>query len=234
MLATSALNPQVVFELHYPFSALLRRSTTDERSSVLDSIMARFGFLRSRDAVPGTAAASVIIGETSTGTQRFQGSQEFRVGSVQRRDELTAVVQLVPQTTLTPGPQGTIAVVVPAGLGTLTNPATVMKDSGVGDAVTERFPFVVTTSAADEFARMVLAHSLGDMCLIGEKGGGKSALVGFFARSFGYQVEHVPLYKDMSARGLLQRRSTRPNGDTLWEDSSLITAAITGNDCNDA
>jgi hypothetical protein len=218
-----SLNPQVVFELHYPFSALLRRSTTDERSSVLDSIMARFGFLRMCDAVPGTAAASVLTGEMSSGTQRFQASEEFRVGSVERLADVNAVVQLVP---LTGGNE--VSIVVPAGLGTLANPAMLHSERAVASATAARVPFVVTTSAADEFARMVLAHALGDVCLIGEKGGGKSALVGFFARSFGYQVEHVPLYKDMSARGLLQRRSTRPNGDTLWEDSSLIIAAITG------
>lgn len=36
------------------------------------------------------------------------------------------------------------------------------------------------------------------------------------------------MYRDMSARDLLQRRSTTFSGDTTWEDSPLVKAARTG------
>lgn len=32
----------------------------------------------------------------------------------------------------------------------------------------------------------------------------------------------------MTSRDLIQQRSTKPNGDTVWKDSPLITAALTG------
>jgi hypothetical protein len=44
-----------------------------------------------------------------------------------------------------------------------------------------------------------------------------------------YNIEYIPLYKDMSARDLLQRRNTTFAGDTVWENSSLIKAALSGN-----
>lgn len=37
------------------------------------------------------------------------------------------------------------------------------------------------------------------------------------ARKLGYSIEYIPLYRDMSSRDLLQRRSTTPTGDTIWE-----------------
>ena len=45
----------------------------------------------------------------------------------------------------------------------------------------------------------------------------------------GYQpLEVLPLYKDMSTRDLLQRRVTTLDGDTTWEPSPLVNAAIHG------
>lgn len=37
------------------------------------------------------------------------------------------------------------------------------------------------------------------------------------ARNLGYTIDYIPLYRDMSSRDLLQRRSTTPSGDTVWE-----------------
>ncbi|KAI8064375.1 AAA domain-containing protein [Gongronella butleri] len=80
------------------------------------------------------------------------------------------------------------------------------------------------------FSSMVLVHASGqDMCLVGTyKGVGKSALVRHFARHLGYTVDYIPLYRDMSSRDLLQRRSTTPTGDTVWENSLLVDAALRG------
>ena len=38
----------------------------------------------------------------------------------------------------------------------------------------------------------------------------------------------MPLYKDMSARDLLQRRTTDLAGNTQWDNSSLVTCALEG------
>ncbi len=89
--------------------------------------------------------------------------------------------------------------------------------------------FVSTSSTNEALSRMVLAHCCdADFCLVGEKGGGKSRITAHFAHLFGYRTEHIPLYKDVSSRQLLQRRSTLSNGDTIWEDSALVRAALKG------
>ena len=43
-----------------------------------------------------------------------------------------------------------------------------------------------------------------------------------FARLLGYNVENVHVYRDMSARDLLQRRTTSQAGDTVWEYTPLV------------
>ncbi|KAI8393920.1 AAA domain-containing protein [Radiomyces spectabilis] len=91
--------------------------------------------------------------------------------------------------------------------------------------------FVETPYHKEIFSSMVLIHAGGhDICLLGtQKGVGKSALVRHFARNLGYTLDYIPLYRDMSSRDLLQRRSTSPTGDTVWENSLLVEAAIHGN-----
>ncbi|KAG0215924.1 von Willebrand factor A domain-containing protein 8 [Mortierella sp. GBA30] len=88
--------------------------------------------------------------------------------------------------------------------------------------------FVETPYHMSTLVSMLLAHSVGDFCLIGSKGVGKSALMRHFGRNLGYKVEFIPLYKDMSSRDLLQRRSTTFSGDTIWENSALVKAAMSG------
>lgn len=76
---------------------------------------------------------------------------------------------------------------------------------------------------------MIQDHAAGsDLCVLGAKGSGKSDLVRSFAYRLGYPTELFSLYKDMTARDLLQRRATDSNGDTRWEDSPLIHAARHG------
>ncbi|CAI2169627.1 3146_t:CDS:10 [Funneliformis geosporum] len=88
--------------------------------------------------------------------------------------------------------------------------------------------FVETNYHKSLFNSMLIAHSVGDFCVLGVKGVGKSALVRHFAINLGYTIEYIPLYKDMSARDLLQRRGTTFAGDTIWENSSLVKAALSG------
>ncbi|XP_044016608.1 von Willebrand factor A domain-containing protein 8 isoform X2 [Aphidius gifuensis] len=77
-------------------------------------------------------------------------------------------------------------------------------------------------------ADIILSHASSSWILIGPKGCGKSTVVTKLAENLGYDVEPIVLYQDMTSRDLIQQRSTKPNGDTVWKDSPLITAALTG------
>ncbi|KAI8983752.1 AAA domain-containing protein [Pilobolus umbonatus] len=90
--------------------------------------------------------------------------------------------------------------------------------------------YIETPYHREVFSAMVLLHaSENHLCLVGtHKGVGKSALVRHFARNLGYIIDYIPLYRDMSSRDLLQRRSTTSKGDTVWESSLLVEAAIHG------
>jgi len=68
-----------------------------------------------------------------------------------------------------------------------------------------------------------------DTCVVAPRGVGKTTLVRRFAGLFGYDQPHtVFCHNEMPAHELLQRRATDPNGDTIWRDSPLLTAAKTG------
>ena len=60
-----------------------------------------------------------------------------------------------------------------------------------------KFPasFVPNAYHNDLLADMALTHSQGDMCIVGDKGVGKSVLVEAFARQFGYAVRHIMMHK---------------------------------------
>eukprot|EP00092_Neocalanus_flemingeri_P037789 GFUD01041137.1.p1 GENE.GFUD01041137.1~~GFUD01041137.1.p1 ORF type:complete len:1900 (+),score=456.60 GFUD01041137.1:60-5702(+) len=77
-------------------------------------------------------------------------------------------------------------------------------------------------------ADMLLSHSVGDVCLIGPRGCGKTALVKQMTDLLGYKTETIQLYADMTARDLLQQRTTTETGDTVWRLSPLVEAAIEG------
>ncbi|XP_070607483.1 von Willebrand factor A domain-containing protein 8 isoform X2 [Erythrolamprus reginae] len=77
-------------------------------------------------------------------------------------------------------------------------------------------------------AQMMQSHMVKDICLIGQKGCGKTVVAKAFAALLGYNIEPIMLYQDMTARDLLQQRYTLPNGDTSWRPSPLVTAALQG------
>ncbi|KAI9908417.1 hypothetical protein PsorP6_004490 [Peronosclerospora sorghi] len=89
--------------------------------------------------------------------------------------------------------------------------------------------FVETNIHREMLADMIQDHAAGrDLCVLGAKGSGKSALVRLFAHRLGYVPELFSLFKDMTTRDLVQRRSTDAHGNTRWEDSPLIHAARHG------
>lgn len=79
-------------------------------------------------------------------------------------------------------------------------------------------------------SQMLQSHAIGrNLCLIGDKGSGKSFMARLFARALGYApVEVMFLFQDMTARDLLQRRSTDNAGATTWQPTPLTNAIIHG------
>jgi hypothetical protein len=77
---------------------------------------------------------------------------------------------------------------------------------------------------------MLQSHCAGvDLCIIGEKGCGKSFMARQFALALGYApVETLFIYADMTSRDLLQRRTTGDDKETLWQPTPLAIAVRTG------
>lgn len=72
-------------------------------------------------------------------------------------------------------------------------------------------------------------HAAGaDLCVVGARGVGKTAVVRAFASVLGLRVQTLFCYKDMSERELTLRRTTTPDGDTVWQVSPLVQAALQG------
>ncbi len=79
--------------------------------------------------------------------------------------------------------------------------------------------------------RCVHAHAVGDFCIVGPKGVGKSFLARAFSALCGYGQAHttlICLYKDMTTRDLFESRRTRESGDTYWELSPLLKLSLRG------
>lgn len=53
-------------------------------------------------------------------------------------------------------------------------------------------------------------------------------MVAQLANLLNQTIEPMVLYQDMTARDLIQQRTTKLNGDTIWRDSSLVRAARNG------
>ncbi|KNC54048.1 uncharacterized protein AMSG_09710 [Thecamonas trahens ATCC 50062] len=102
----------------------------------------------------------------------------------------------------------------------------------------------VGTRAADTFmasdaahdssavAHIVLALATGvDAAVVGGRGVGKSHAAKSVAALLGVDLEVLPMYKDMSTRDLLMRRTTSVEGNTAWEPTPLVLAALDGSLC---
>jgi MoxR-like ATPase len=95
---------------------------------------------------------------------------------------------------------------------------------------TEADGSVLDASHYKLLSSMLQSHSTGkDLCLMGRKGSGKSFMARLFARVLGYApLETLFVYQDMTARDLLQRRSTDEYGATTWMPTPLSIAIQTG------
>lgn len=75
---------------------------------------------------------------------------------------------------------------------------------------------------------MLQTYSVSDFCLIGPRGCGKNTVVNKLAEVLGKDIENIVLYQDITSRDLIQQRTTLDNGDTVWQNSPLINAALEG------
>lgn len=92
----------------------------------------------------------------------------------------------------------------------------------------ERKGVVKTAYQSRLLIELLMTHSVADFCVIGPKGCGKSLLVSQLASLLGYTIEPIVLYQDMTARDLIQQRTTLDSGDTVWRNSALVEAALKG------
>ncbi|KAJ9594056.1 hypothetical protein L9F63_014533, partial [Diploptera punctata] len=99
---------------------------------------------------------------------------------------------------------------------------------GFNDRVSSPIDFVQTPYQEQLLVQLLQSHLVGDFCLIGSRGCGKSATINRLAALLNYQIEPIVLYQDISFRDLIQQRTTLPNGDTIWQNSPLVTAALEG------
>jgi MoxR-like ATPase len=93
-----------------------------------------------------------------------------------------------------------------------------------------RVPFVQFVEHSRFLTEMLQDRIAGfSMCVIGEKGCGKSHLLRAFAAACGYGAPAtLHLYRDMSAHELIQRRATDSRGNTVWLNSPLVEACLRG------
>jgi MoxR-like ATPase len=93
------------------------------------------------------------------------------------------------------------------------------------------FP-TLTDYSSPSLTRMLQAHHSGsDVMLLSPPGTAKSHLTNLFSLVLGYESNLFSLYKDMSTRDLLAIRGTDSSGETTYDYSPLITAALEGNIC---
>ncbi|XP_076068942.1 von Willebrand factor A domain-containing protein c12.2 isoform X2 [Oratosquilla oratoria] len=89
-------------------------------------------------------------------------------------------------------------------------------------------PYVLTPYHQELLSELLQSHTVGDPCVIGPRGCGKSAAVYKMAHLLGYQVEPILLYQDMTSRDLVQQRVTSAEGDTKWQFAPLVVSALEG------
>ncbi|KPJ19943.1 Uncharacterized protein KIAA0564-like [Papilio machaon] len=99
---------------------------------------------------------------------------------------------------------------------------------GESKYIREEKGFVKTDYQSELLNELLLSHNVGDFCIIGPKGCGKSLLVAQLASLLHYTIEPIVLYQDMTARDLVQQRTTLDSGDTVWRNSALVDAALKG------
>uniref|UniRef100_A0A8D9DUC4 von Willebrand factor A domain-containing protein 8 n=1 Tax=Cacopsylla melanoneura TaxID=428564 RepID=A0A8D9DUC4_9HEMI len=101
-------------------------------------------------------------------------------------------------------------------------------DQQASSTATSSSQYIPTSYQNSLLSALLTIHPTSDVCLVGPRGCGKTTLVKEYARRLNVTVEPIALYQDMTARDLLQQRSTKQDGDTVWQNSTLVSAALEG------
>uniref|UniRef100_A0A8D8BLW5 von Willebrand factor A domain-containing protein 8 n=2 Tax=Culex pipiens TaxID=7175 RepID=A0A8D8BLW5_CULPI len=109
-----------------------------------------------------------------------------------------------------------------------TKPVSFTMQRGKSDVQQTPSTYKNTNYQQNLLAELIQSIAVGDVCLVGPKGCGKSIVANELCRLIDQQVETMVLYQDMTARDLIQKRTTKLNGDTIWQDSPLLLAALRG------
>lgn len=88
--------------------------------------------------------------------------------------------------------------------------------------------YIETKYQTEVLKNMLQTIAVGDFCLVGSGGCGKTMLINKIGEILKREIETIVLYQDMTSRDLLQQRTTLENGDTVWRFSPLVEAAIEG------
>lgn len=219
------LSPSFLIPFVFPYAELLQGAAQDDRLHVVRKVFRRFGLEDAHETMGFNDGLGDPEDQIKAQLAELQFVSQFRAGEVAFASPWHATVEFA--LTVEGALSGSVSSVSHkrVALPCLAGKRRLLHGNNSGSGV-----FVPTPSTDEALARMMLAHCAGfDLCLVGDKGGGKSRLVNHFADLLGYRVEHIPMYKDFSARQLLQRRATSAEeGDTIWEDSPLVRAAIQG------
>ena len=162
--------------------------------SVMDALLRLYPY---KSFLPEEGCQSVEDTVANFSIPRDEGKQVLAVDSVLASSEHPGRAQV----TVSVNGRQSGPIEVPAG------PHPSVADSG---------EFVATPYHDMFLAEVMLSHSVKDFCIIGPKGCGKSVVLQRLADLLGYEVEPIMLYQDMTARDLLQQRTTTETGDTVW------------------
>lgn len=148
-----------------------------------------------------------------------------------------AVVATAAHSLTHPGQSGTYLLKVFMGAQALSSRGPLDASGNAGWDVAEHLSTtaapstVFTTEHYHILQTMLQVHaSRQHICLLGPTGCGKTAMVRAFGRLLGYGLAStMHLYVDMTHKDLFQQRMTDPKtGNTTWQDSPLLHAAIYG------
>jgi len=236
------LSPRALADFFYPFPALLDQST-DERGTTINKVYMRFSMQKRSVYIPGEDNKTMVVvsnEERQMRDKKGKGVADEIEAELGPSDQLASsmLCDYLVEDIVHFGSSNEARVrfrLEPLNKYAFEYLQSMKENDSVVSVITGSQPlaksvagFVETRTNLAQFSRMIQAHAVGDFCLLGEKGVGKSALIHYFTKRLGYEAEHIPLYKDITARSLLQRRTTHPNGDTDWENSSLVVAALKG------
>ncbi|ETN61020.1 hypothetical protein AND_007335 [Anopheles darlingi] len=200
----SSLTVHELLERLYPYRVFLEKEGIGLVASLLDSLKIPGG--PSKDGTQGENVGSRVLPALTVAS--VEPAANDPAGLLQ--------VSLKPHTGGTP-------VTLQVARGTAAPVRT------TGAPLDPRDRYVPTAYQAGLLADLLQTIAVGDVCLVGPRGCGKSVLAQQLCLALDrQQTETMVLYQDMTARDLLQKRTTRPNGDTVWQDSPLLAAALAG------